>query len=125
MYTQRHTMPDGASIPKNYSGNAFRYPPIGSLANQEAEPPTSPMADEAREKDLGEISCPIALGEHPREESARLGAFSLLGGLGLGHEELLLLGLCLLLSSDGGSLFSRTAHVGDVLPYLLLLLFLG
>lgn len=124
MYTQRHTMPDGASIPQNYSGNAFRYPPIGSLANQEAEPPASLMADEAEEKDFSEISCPIALGEHPREESARLGA-SLLGGLGLGHEELLLLGLCLLLSSDGGSLFSRTAHVGDVLPYLLLLLFLG
>ena len=126
MYTQRRTPPEAGGIPQNYSGNAFRYPPIGTLGQQDVSKASShaPPLDEAVPEQRQE-NYPVAIEAHPVKSEDRSGFLSLLGGHGIGNEELLLLGLCLLLSGDGGGLFGGRGGKGDVVPYLLLLLFLG
>ena len=120
MYQQRRSMPGGESIPENYSGNAFRYPPIGSLGGtppEEGEP--TPSAEEAREQEARRPLAVVPLERtEPREGS---GGFLRL----LGSEEWLLLGLCLLLMGEGGPRIGGEGQKNDLLPYLLLLLFCG
>jgi hypothetical protein len=120
MYQQPRCAPGGAPIPENYSGNAFRYPPIGSL-----DPP--PASDEAEptvvEEDVRRESPPVSVVPIARQDKeAHVG-----GGLlrMLGSEEWLLLGLCLLLMGDGGPRLGGIGQKNDLLPYLLLLLFCG
>lgn len=126
MYTQRRTPPEAGGIPQNYSGNAFRYPPIGALGQDNTHdvsqdaPPFGEAVPEQRQENY-----PVAIEAHPVKSEGQPGFLSLLGGHGIGNEELLLLGLCLLLSGDGGGLFGGRGGKGDVVPYLLLLLFLG
>ncbi len=126
MYTQRRPLPEGGAIPQNYSGNAFRYPPIGALG-QEAEIDQEPPKVSSFEQDACEEPkerSPVLLEAPVPQLSNHTGRSSLLGEHGIGSEELLLLGLCLLLSGNGG-LFSSAREKGDVVPYLLLLLILG
>lgn len=126
MYTQRRTPPEVGGIPQNYSGNAFRYPPIGALGQESVSDVTSdaPPPQEAVPEQRQE-NYPVAFESHAARPEDRSGFLSLLGGHGIGNEELLLLGLCLLLAGDGGGLFGTRGGKGDVVPYLLLLLFLG
>ncbi|MBE6661277.1 MAG: hypothetical protein E7605_07750 [Ruminococcaceae bacterium] len=126
MYTQRRTPSDTRGIPQNYSGNAFRYPPIGALG-QEADimaTPPEPFTSQST-VERGNENYPVVLESGPTEPPRESGLLSMLGGHGIGNEELLLLGLCLLLSGEGGGLFGGMKGKGDVVPYLLLLLFLG
>ena len=117
----RHTGASG--VPQNYSGNAFRYPPIGPLVAKE-EPPeqTMHLSDrEPSEQPKRPLPAPAA---EPVEREVVPAPRGLTQSIGqwLGSEELLLIGLFLLLSGhndkdgDGG---------GDLLFYLLLLLFCG
>ena len=114
MYPQMRNTPSGEPIPENYSGNAFRYPPIGSLQPMpppqiEEEPvPTPGEGDERR--------LPVVI---PTPEPNSAGSGGTFGWLAHspGSEEWLLLGLCLLLMGETGK--------NELLPYLLLLLFLG
>ncbi len=112
MYTQRRSADGSASIPQNYSGNAFRYPPIGEVP--ENVKPTH------TEKESIEIAI-----SPPETSVTPVSAGRLqLGGFSLGTEELLLLGLCCLLifgEGDGGNPWLQSG----ILPYLLLLLFCG
>ena len=114
MYRQMRNTPGGEPIPENYSGNAFRYPPIGSLEPMppEREPQDSDVPPEHEQPSIpGQALVPSG--------SARVGEGGSAGGLfhSPGSEEWLLLGLCLLFWGES----SRS----DLLPYLLLLLFLG
>lgn len=117
MYQQPRMMPSGEPIPKNYSGNAFRYPPIGSLS----APPLSqaeqnvPLAEPEREGvdvEYNSAPLPVLPQARPAQERGRGGILRTLE-----NEEWLLLGVCVLLLGEGSS--------SDLLPYLLLLLFLG
>ena len=121
MYQQRRSMPSGEPIPENYSGNAFRYPPIGSLG---VTPPdealASPLTEETREP---EVRSPVAIVPLGREEVRREDGGGILRLLG--SEEWLLLGLCLLLMGEGGPRIGGEGQKNDLLPYLLLLLFCG
>ena len=127
MYTQRRTFHEDGGIPQNYSGNAFRYPPIRTYEQEgerEGSPPDAPSSQAPRDQPPEEKH--LALPQSPpSKENDHTGPALLFGGHGISGEELLLLGRCLLLSGDGGGLFSRTKGIGDVVPYLLLLLFFG
>lgn len=121
MYTQRREE-EGRSIPQNYSGNAFRYPPIerpfpGEETVEEEKNKASslvPLVTEREETMPDEQR--NATSAHPPKEP---------WSIGWGSEELLLLGLCLLLSGDGRASKGRGGGWSEVLPYLLFLLFLG
>ena len=124
MYTQRLRRED---IPSNYSGNAFRYPPIGSLAQPQGEdaPREASFADDARGQDGQADVLPSETADVPSVTAvpAVSSAVTPPSGLaflknGIGGEELLLIGLLLLLS--GGE---RQAGQRDILPYLLALIF--
>lgn len=114
MYQQMRNTPSGEPIPENYSGNAFRYPPIGSLQPMpppQVEEDPVPTPGEGDERRL-----PVVI---PTPEPNSAGSGGTFGWLAhsLGSEEWLLLGLCLLLMGETGK--------NELLPYLLLLLFLG
>ena len=123
MYTQRPIPPGGMSIPQNYGGNAFRYPPIGGL--EEAAP--------AAEEELHCHEEPIVAQEPMviEEEKETCGTnekaprSALLFGRHRGEEELLLIGLFLLLAGDGVIGGGHEKPQGDILLYLLLLFFCG
>ncbi len=155
MYTQH---PRRANIPENYSGNAFRYPPIGSLAvpSDESEEgsfvplrssPTTRQDDgvpreaeitEQREERMrepsavqGEDALPTdtsqgssGLGRENEKGHSLLSLPFLNGGHGIGSEELLLIGLFLLLTG-GDNEDGNDREKGDLLFYLLLLFFCG
>ena len=122
MYTQ-HRPEDGRILPQNYSGNAFRYPPIGKEETEElwqekqnkASPPALTQQPDRRMMPIYEDDAqkPEPVGGLGTERS---------GGM---SEELLLLGLCLLVSGEGKARFSLSGGWGDAFPYLLLLLLLG
>lgn len=123
MYAQ-HRGPSG--IPQNYSGNAFRYPPIGQFPSEEHEWENRnvPVSDEPASGDPP--PCPLPTPALPPVEPvkdepqpARHGLVSGLGQL-MGNEELLLIGLFLLLSGQ-----TDKDEGGNLLFYLLLLLFCG
>jgi hypothetical protein len=125
MYTQRRDEA-GRTIPQNYSGNAFRYPPIGVYGEQaelqqteknKASPVSLPQEENDRVMPIYEVK--------EKEQTVNDLPRNAIGhGEGI-SEELLLLGLCLLLGGDGRPKFSRGEGFGDVFPYLLMLLFLG
>lgn len=130
MYAQHRRQADGMSaVPRNYSGNAFRYPPPTPLS-----PPVREAA--SAESEVSDIPIKVADGkadeaevvqaEERQEDSARSEqdreGHSLLSGLlphGIGNEELLLLGLLFLLSGE------KDNARQDLPIYLLLLLFCG
>lgn len=115
MYAQN---PHGTDLPRNYSGNAFRYPPIRTegepLVGQGAAEETT-RAEETQEKPVVEETS--AVEGRDGEASARHLSLPLFGERGIGSEELLLLGLLLLLGGGEGQ--------KDLMMCLLLLLFCG
>ena len=119
MYTQQIRRED---VPRNYSGNAFRYPPIGGLTEAEGAGKEPFHSDER--SPLSQDLTPLDGGQS-RQEKTPSPALPL-GGLGgsFGNEEILLVGLVLLLR--GGADEASHSRERDLLPYLLLmLLFLG
>ncbi len=122
MYTQRPVPPDGMSIPQNYGGNAFRYPPIGGL--EEATPPNEeqpPLGEEP----LDEHEPAAIETEETCDTKEKAPRPDLLFGHHRGEEDLLLIGLFLLLAGDGVIGRGREKRQGDILLYLLLLFFSG
>ena len=125
MYAQHRST---ANIPRNYSGNAFRYPPIGSLTDQihqerETEPPA--IAEPPQEEKQSSLPPEQALvTPMPPPASAPDSGHDLLRGItqAFGNEELLLIGLFLLLS---GNAEKHDGQRSDLLFYLLLLFFCG
>ena len=118
MYAQN---PRGASLPRNYSGNAFRYPPIhtDALPNDSMS-----VEEERRETAVNEQTTVSSEAKEPTcsDQDERCGERSglhlplpFLARRGLGSEELLLLGLLLLLGGGEGQ--------SDVMMCLLILLF--
>ncbi len=125
MYTRRMSA-GGLAVPEHYSGNAFRYPPPGEgevAVREEREAPAEPEE---------EAITPIALPEKGTHLSLPnlLGSGGGLGLGGIGGEELLLLGLCLLLLGErteegsGHGLF-RLWQGNETVLCLMLLLLLG
>ncbi|MBO5939224.1 MAG: hypothetical protein J6Q82_06985 [Clostridia bacterium] len=118
MYSRRELGDRYPRVPRNYSGNAFR---------EEAPPaPSEPIeiTDAAKTAESIEEAPPTELAPTGEESipAARSGLFSHTGALGglfrqggsIGSEELLLLGLILLLSQNETQ--------DDLLPLLLILL---
>ena len=100
----RKAYPKSISVPQNYSGNAFtpKEPPPNE--NDEVESEVETKSEPASE--------PAAAIRPLHEEKRTLFPFPGIGG----NDDLLLLGLILLLSQDGFG--------DDILPILLLILFL-
>jgi hypothetical protein len=120
MYTQRPVMQKGVTIPQNYAGNAFRYPPIGGLTQaplEEREAPVEQPEPCVSDRVGQEMT---ALGTDEKKT-----ALTPLSGHRGGEEDLLLLGILALLLGDGSLGFGGDKTRGDVLFYLLLLLVCG
>ena len=131
MYAQHRRQAEGMSaVPRNYSGNAFRYPPPTPFSPLVREAPSAESElssdaptqavddriDDTRVVQTEERPEDSVRSEREREEH------SLLSGLlphGIGSEELLLLGLLFLLSGE------KENARQDLPIYLLLLLFCG
>ena len=139
MYAQD---PRGARLPRNYGGNAFRYPPIRTEEEPLVEPLVEPhevphvvppLAEERalEEADVGEQTVIAETAGKERAEEARDAAgedgggdvrsvshqlLPSFGARGIGSEELLLLGMLLLLGGEGKN---------DLMMCLLILLFCG
>lgn len=126
MYAQN---PRGTNLPRNYSGNAFRYPPIRTEGEPlVGEPPDNtllydePLTSETPEQKT--TPPPDGSGDtvereqtgHGEAASSRL-SLAPFGGRGLGSEELLLLGMLLLLNGGEGQ--------SELMMCLLMLLFCG
>lgn len=122
MYTQRPVPLDGMSIPQNYGGNAFRYPPIGGL--EKATPPEEELPSHGEDSVDEHEPMVIANEETCDPQQKALRPAPLLGHHH-GEEDLLLIGLFLLLAGDGVIGRGREKPQGDILLYLLLLLFCG
>lgn len=124
-----------ADVPHNYSGNAFRYPPpttlknapsaVPSMPERESEP--TPNVDEREALEMQETEerhvdeQEEEMREQEREESEPQISQSHVPALlahGIGNEELLLLGMLLLLTGNEN-------ERNDLPLYLLLLLFCG
>ena len=120
------------TVPRDYSGNTFRAPPVTPMAPLMQEPPadeapaqeTSPIADTQDTPDVSESPTEDAVptGAAPQKEKGLLSRFPFLSSLlppkrGDRHEgdfpEWALIGLVLLLLSEDAN---------DILPFLLLLL---
>ena len=115
MYS-RQNAPRGQSapwqIPKNYSGNAF------SSASSESDIPTEEEASEQSNETVAASAAPSSQGSDREDKKSGLFGLSRKGG-GIGIEELLILGLVLLISqSDEGE------GNNDLAFLLLLLLFI-
>ncbi len=113
---QRYT--SEISVPENYSGNAFRDEPAEkeekneSVDNEIADVPKK--VEEKSDEELAVMSAP----QKKRGRGASFGLdISRLFKGGIGFEELLILGLILLVSQDDGN--------DDVVLLLALLLFVG
>ena len=133
MYAQHRST---ANVPKNYSGNAFRYPPIGGAAEPPEEvnglnevlPPTPPAVHGTNRPlppptDDPSPSDPTSERPLPPCVAPSAGYGHLRGALqAIGSEELLLIGLFLLLSGHADGEQTQTS---DLLFYLLLLFFCG
>ena len=120
MYTQRPVTQKGVTIPQNYAGNAFRYPPIGGLGQEPLDEREAPSElSESRVSD-GSGQEMTALGTDEKKTAP----VPLIGRRG-GEEDVLLLGILVLLLGDGGFGFGGDKGRGDVLLYLLLLLVCG
>lgn len=123
MYTQHSRQRDAAAaaVPRNYSGNAFRYPPPTSIVpsgtaarTDEVETPPKEEHGEAQEREG--MTSAVTSDASAEEGGERLHLSSLLSHA-LDNEQLLLVGLLLLLRGE--------QDMGDLPLYLLLLLFLG
>ena len=125
MYAQHRGPSD---IPRNYSGNAFRYPPIGQIPirEEDARQPDPPEVNEPASGDMPPcpLPTPALPPPEPRKDEAPPAHRTLISGIGqlFGNEELLLIGLFLLLS---GHADEGERQGNDLLFYLLLLLFCG
>lgn len=110
MYAQN---PRGTNLPRNYSGNAFRNPPIRTEEEPlvEQEPVQGSAVDELTPP---EKETPTPSGGVASDPRTRLLSF---GGRGIGSEELLLLGMLLLLGGGEGQ--------SELMMCLLILLFCG
>ena len=120
MYTQRPVMQKGVTIPQNYAGNAFRYPPIGGLGQE-------PLDEREAPSELSESRVSDGSGQEmtaPGTDEKKTAPVPLIGRRG-GEEDVLLLGILVLLLGDGGFGFGGDKGRGDVLLYLLLLLVCG
>lgn len=132
MYTRVPSgqLPRGMRVPENYAGNAFRHLPAEeatpidepketretiSPATEAAE--TLPVRNEEKKESADEPHVPV--GGKPFPFSLRLPFFGSGQGKGLtiGTEELLLLGLILLISQEDGN--------SDLILLLILLLFIS
>ena len=114
--------PRGMRVPENYGGNAFR--PLPNGMPDEAEPPQAPVTEISEQAPANNdlpLSTPDAPSEAPSESHVPAGRFSLglpflhRDGMGIGFEELLLVGLIFLVAQEGKN---------DDLVWLLLLLLL-
>lgn len=123
MYTQRPIPPGGMSIPQNYGGNAFRYPPIGGL--EEAAPAAEEQPHCREEPIVAQEATAMQDGEDACDTKENAPRPALLFGHHRGEEELLLIGLFLLLAGDGVIGGGHEKPQGDILLYLLLLFFCG
>lgn len=125
MYAQHRS---AANIPKNYSGNAFRYPPIGALTDpprRERETERPLVEEEPHEQNQpSEPSKQALVTPILPPATAPDSVPDLLRGISqaFGNEELLLIGLFLLLS---GNTEKHDGQRSDLLFYLLLLFFCG
>ena len=120
MYTRVPSgrMPRGMRVPENYSGNAFRP--------HEMPPPPTPPPQEPPQKDLQPSEAPplpeAPPAEAPPAEAPPPEKPTLLGlrlpfsGFHLGVEELLLIGLILMIAQEGEN--------DEIIWLLLLLLFI-
>ena len=119
MYTQRPVTQKGVTIPQNYAGNAFRYPPIGGLAQAPLEEHEESVEAAPRVSDgLGQGMTAVGMDEKKTALTPQIGRRG-------GEEDVLLLGILALLLGDGGFGFGGDKARGDVLLYLLLLLVCG
>ena len=136
MYAQD---PRGARLPRNYGGNAFRYPPIRTEGEPLVEPLIEPPSAEDGAMEAADVGDRTVIAEAARKErcseeqgAPRGGAeedgdggvrsplhplLPSLGERGIGSEELLLLGMLLLLGGGQGR--------SDLMMCLLVLLFCG
>lgn len=135
MYNRSYGQRRPPRIPQNYVGNAFDPPQSVQITPSEPEEserlqpkeetattqsglfalPAPPQKEECEsEEKVGQGACKTC--EKPCEEHKRK-PHSLFPA-GVGDEELLILGLILLLSHGGG-----TCDAGEVIPFLMLLLF--
>ena len=120
MYTQRPVTQKGVTIPQNYAGNAFRYPPIGGLAQAPLEEHEESVEEAAPRVPEGSGQGMTAVGMDEKKTALT----PQIGRRG-GEEDVLLLGILVLLLGDGGFGFGGDKARGDVLLYLLLLLVCG
>ena len=120
MYTQRSVTQKGVTIPQNYAGNAFRYPPIGGLAQAPLEEHEDSVEEAASRVPEGSEQGMTAVGMDEKKTALT----PQIGRRG-GEEDVLLLGILALLLGDGGFGFGGDKARGDVLLYLLLLLVCG
>ena len=101
MYAQHRGPSD---IPRNYSGNAFRYPPIGQIPIKEEieQPVRVPDLNEPANSDMPPcpLPTPALPPPEPRKDESPPAHRTLISSIGqlVGNEELLLIGLFLLLS---------------------------
>ena len=129
MYTRVPSgrMPRGMHVPENYSGNAFRPP---QSMPRTPEPPKEPLSKEESSRPLPplpEVPPPDATDNEPAStatneaitpvgKSFPFGLRLPFQGLHIGFEELLLIGLILMISQEGKN--------DDLVWLLLLLLFI-
>ncbi len=126
MYTRIPSgrFPRGMRVPENYSGNAFRgIPPEQEMPpSKESEPPAPPPEVENVREEIGdnppsepsEPHVPVGHTSPPFGLHLPFKLFS--HGDGIGFEELLLIGLILLISQEGKN--------DDLVLLLILLLFI-
>ena len=106
--TSNTKVPRNMNLPPNYGGSAFYEPPVGNMRDSEQDELTPEPPEATQSEELH------ANADHERE-SRSVGLFHGFGSTsgGIGLEELLILGLALLISQN---------DVKDDLALLLLLL---
>ena len=123
MYTRVPSgrMPRGMRVPENYSGNAFRAyePPPTPPPPRETPKPDEPDLPDVPPQNAESAPADLPKAEEPSTAVAKQAPFGLhlpFAGLHLGFEELLLIGIILMIAQEGKN--------DDVIWLLLLLLFL-